>query len=146
MAHVFGGEIAQVHVGDAATIDVGDGQAPRLGTVTNVEEVVDPDTRSVGARVEVDNPDGVLKRQMYVQVQIQSHEQYRGLLIPVSAVLRDDENLPFVYVLVADGSYARRSVTLGARVGDRFVIPQGLQSGDKAVVDGGIFLRFIQTQ
>lgn len=146
MAQVFGAEIAQVHVGDAATVDPGEGAAPLTGTVTNVAPVVDPDTRSVGARVEVDNPDGVLKRQMYVQVHIQSHQQYRGLLIPVSAVLRDDENLPFVYVLAADGSYARRSVTLGGRVDERVVIPQGLQPGDKAVVDGGIFLHFIQTQ
>src|SRR6185437_12397984 len=146
MAQVFGDEIAQVHVGDAATIDAGDGLAPLAGTVTNVAAVVDPDTRSVAARVQVDNPDGVLKKQMYVQVHIQSRQPYRGLLIPVSAVLRDDENLPFVYVLAADGSYARRSVTLGARVGDRYVIPQGLQPRDQVVVDGSIFLRFMQTQ
>jgi cobalt-zinc-cadmium efflux system membrane fusion protein len=146
MAQVFGPEVAQVHVGDAATVDVGDGQAPLVGSVTNVAAVVDPDTRSVGARVQVDNPHGVLKRQMYAQVHLQSHAQYRGLLLPVSAVLRDDENLPFVYVLAPDGSYARRSVTLGARVDQRFVIPQGLAPGDQVVVDGAIFLRFIQTQ
>ena len=38
-----------------------------------------------------------------------------GLLVPVSAVLRDDENLPFVYVALPDGSFARRHVTLGYR-------------------------------
>jgi cobalt-zinc-cadmium efflux system membrane fusion protein len=83
---------------------------------------------------------------MYVQVRIQSHEQRQGLLIPVSAVLRNDDNLPFVYVVAADGSYARRSVTLGTRVGNRVAIPQGLHPGDKVVVDGSIFLNFIQTQ
>ena len=83
---------------------------------------------------------------MYVQVQIQSRQPHRGLLIPVAAVLRNDENLPFVYVLAADGSYARRSVTLGARVSDRYLIRQGLQTGDKVVVDGSIFLNFIETQ
>jgi cobalt-zinc-cadmium efflux system membrane fusion protein len=64
----------------------------------------------------------------------------------VSAVLRNDENLPYVYVVATDGSYARRSVTLGKRVGNRVVIPQGLQTGDKVVVDGSIFLNFIETQ
>jgi cobalt-zinc-cadmium efflux system membrane fusion protein len=83
---------------------------------------------------------------MYVQVHIQSREQRRGLLIPVSALLRDDENLPFVYLLAPDGSYARRSVSLGDRVDERVVIPQGLQPGDKLVVDGSLFLRFMQTQ
>ncbi len=60
--------------------------------------------------------------------------------------MRDDENLPFVYVVAADGGYAQRSVTLGPRVGDRFVIPKGLRAGDQVVVDGAIFLQFIQTQ
>ena len=146
MAQVFGVDLARVRVGDTATVNTGDGDAPLTGKVTNVGAVVDPDTRSVGARVQVANPDGLLKRQMYVQVQIQSHQQYRGLLIPVSAVLRNDENLPYVYVVATDGSYARRSITLGGRVGNSFVIPQGLRTGDKVVVDGAIFLNFIETQ
>src|SRR6185312_14374398 len=146
MAQLFGGDLAQVHVGDTATVDTNDGSAPLTGTVTNVGPVVDPDTRSVSARVQVYNPDGILKQGMYVQARIQSHRQYRGLLIPVSAVLRNDENLPYVYVVDPDGSYARRSVTLGGRVGNRVVISQGLQTGDKVVVDGSIFLQFIQSQ
>ncbi|HEX3844947.1 MAG TPA: efflux RND transporter periplasmic adaptor subunit [Steroidobacteraceae bacterium] len=146
MAQVFGADLAQVRAGDAATINVGDGSTQLTGTVTNVGAVVDPDTRSVSVRVQVANPEDVLKQQMYVQVQIQSSQPYRGLLIPVSAVLRNDENLPYVYVVAADGSYARQPVTLGARVGSRFVIPQGLHTGDKVVVDGNIFLNFIETQ
>jgi cobalt-zinc-cadmium efflux system membrane fusion protein len=146
MAQVFGVDLAQVHAGDSATISVDDGSKQLTGTVTNVGAVVDPDTRSVSARVQVANPEGVLKQQMYVQVRIQSRQQYRGLLLPVSAVLRNDENLPYVYVLAADGSYARRSVTLGTRIGNRVVITQGLRAGDRVVVDGSIFLNFIETQ
>ncbi|HEX5459326.1 MAG TPA: efflux RND transporter periplasmic adaptor subunit [Steroidobacteraceae bacterium] len=146
MAQIFGADVGRVHAGDAATIDTGDGGAPLAGTVTNVGAVVDPDTRSVTARVQVDNPDGALKRQMYVRVKIQSRQPHRGVLIPVSAVLRNDENRPYVYVTAANGGYARRSVTLGERVGNRFVIPAGLQAGDKIVVDGSIFLNFIETQ
>lgn len=146
MAQVFGADLAQVHAGDAATINIGETGTQLTGTVTNVGAVVDPDTRSVIARVQVANPQNVLKQQMYVQVQIQSSQEHRGLLIPVSGVLRNDENLPYVYVLAPDGSYARRSVTLGSRVGNRFVITQGLRAGDRVVVDGSIFLNFIETQ
>ena len=146
MAQVFGGDVARVRTGDTANIDTGDGAKPMRGVVSNVGAVVDPDTRSVNARISVDNPDGALKKQMYVSVRIQSHEQFEGLLIPVSAVLRDDENLPFVYVEAKDGGYARRPVTLGARTGDSYVITQGLHAGDTVVVDGSIFLNFIQSQ
>ncbi|WHZ20685.1 MAG: hypothetical protein OJF55_002834 [Rhodanobacteraceae bacterium] len=146
MAQVFGDDATRVRDGDAATVITGDGGKPVDGTITNVGAVVDPDTRSVQARVSVDNADGALKKQMYVTVRIRSHDEHQGLLVPVSAVLRDDENLPFVYVVDADGSYARRPVTLGARVDDRYVIPEGLHAGDKVVVDGSIFLQFIQSQ
>ena len=94
MAQVFGADVARVHVGDEATIDSGDGAAPLAGTVTNVGAVVDPDTRSVTARIQVDNPDGILKTTDVRQARIESHQEYSGLLIPVSAVLRDDEESP----------------------------------------------------
>lgn len=146
VAGIFGADINQVRVGDPADVESGDSVAPLAGTVTNVGTVVNPDTRAVNARVVVANPGGLLKNQMYVEVRIRSRAARTGLLIPVAAVLRDDENLPFVYIESADGSYARRSVTLGTRIAGRFVIPEGLHKGDRVVVDGGIFLRFIQTQ
>lgn len=146
MAQVFGDDIARVATGDPASIRSGDGDKPVTGTVTNVASVVDSATRAVNARIEVNNADGLLRQQMYVTVRIRSRSEYTGLLIPVDAVLRNDENLPFVYVVDRDGSYARRQVELGTRVGNRDVIPAGLHAGDRVVVDGSIFLNFIQSQ
>lgn len=146
MAQLFGNDVGSIHPGDSADVTGGSGDRSLPGKITNVSAEVDPDTQSVLARVVVSNPGDVLKKQMYVGVHIRSADAYTGLLVPVAAVLRDDENLPFVYVVQPDGSYARRHVTLGYRDGDRIVIAQGLHVGDKIVVDGGIFLRFIQTQ
>jgi cobalt-zinc-cadmium efflux system membrane fusion protein len=64
----------------------------------------------------------------------------------VSAVLRDDVNLPFVYTAQPDGSFARQHVTLGIRTGDQYDIADGLKAGDQVVDDGGIFLQFMQSQ
>jgi cobalt-zinc-cadmium efflux system membrane fusion protein len=64
----------------------------------------------------------------------------------VSALLRDDENLPFVYVAQSDGSFARRHITVGYRDGDRYEIASGLRAGDEIVVAGGIFVQFMQSQ
>ncbi|HEY6456396.1 MAG TPA: efflux RND transporter periplasmic adaptor subunit [Steroidobacteraceae bacterium] len=145
-AQIFGSDVTAVHIGDAAEIET-DAAATHLpGTVTNISALVNPDTRSVIARVTVPNTALLLKKQMYVRVLIHSQNPESGVLIPVSAVLRDDENLPFVYLEQSDGSFARRHVTLGYRDGDRYEIPTGLKSGEKLVVEGGIFVRFIQTQ
>jgi len=143
---LFGADLAAVKVGDPAEVDPGDGTQPLAGKVTYLAAEVDPDTRSVLARVQVDNPDGLLKKQMYVSVRIRSSKPETGLRIPVEAILRDDDNLPFVYVAQPDGSFARRHVTLGYRSDNQYVITDGLHPGDRVVVDGGIFVRFMQTQ
>jgi cobalt-zinc-cadmium efflux system membrane fusion protein len=83
---------------------------------------------------------------MYVRVRIRSRQAERGLLVPVSAVLRDDENLPFVYVAQRDGSFARRRVTLGYRAGDRYQVSAGLKAGEQVVAQGGLFVQFMQSQ
>jgi membrane fusion protein, heavy metal efflux system len=145
-AQIFGSDVASVRIGDTAEV-VSDIASEHLqGTVTNVSALVDPDTRSVIARVVVPNTSDILKKQMYVRVLIRSQHEGTGLLIPVSAVLRDDENLPFVYLAQSDGSFARRHVTLGYRDGERYEILSGLKSGEQVVVAGGIFVRFIQSQ
>lgn len=144
MAQLTIAEAAAVRVGDPATVDAG--QPALAGRVDNIGAVVDPDTRAVPARVLVDNRQGQLKKQMYVRVRIQSRQPDSGLLVPVSAILRDEENLPFVYVAAADGSFARRRVTLGDRAGDRYPVSEGLTSGEQVVVDGGLFVQFMQNQ
>ena len=144
MAQVFGPEMNAVKIGDSAKVTVGSGTFS--GTVANIIPEVDADTRSMKARVVVDNPSGLLKRQMYVHVLIQSRQQSSGLLVPDSAVLHDDENLPFVYVTQGDGSFARRHVSLGERVGDRYLVTEGLRAGDQVAVDGALFVQFMQNQ
>ncbi|MGH8042052.1 MAG: efflux RND transporter periplasmic adaptor subunit [Rudaea sp.] len=144
MAQVFGDDVGRVKMGDSAEVNVG--TTLLRGTVTNIATEVDPATRAVAARVSVDNPHGTLRKQMYVPVTIVARHESSGLLIPVAAILRDDENLPFVYVEQADGSFARRHVTPGYRDGDRYQINDGLHAGEKIVAEGGIFLRFIETQ
>jgi cobalt-zinc-cadmium efflux system membrane fusion protein len=145
MVQLFGTDAAAVKVGDHATITTGISRN-LAGTVDNIAALVNPDTRAVLARVVVNNPGELLKKQMYVQVGLESRQENDGLLAPVSAILRDDENLPFVYAAQPDGSFARRHVTLGNRIGDRYAISDGLKSGDRIVMNGGLFMQFMQSQ
>jgi cobalt-zinc-cadmium efflux system membrane fusion protein len=144
MAHVFDTDLGAVHLGDIARV-TGAGKTLN-GRVDNIAAEVDPNTRSVAVRIVVDNPGEFLKRQMYVAVSIEDRQQTRGLLVPVSAVLHDDENLPYVYTQQADGSFARAHVDLGYRSGDRYNIVGGLRPGQRVVTDGGLFLQFMQQQ
>ncbi len=146
MTQVFGSDLTAVSVGDSAEVKTGISTNDFSGKVDNISALVNPDTRAVLVRVVVENPKEFLKKQMYVRVRVQASEESSGLLVPVSAILRDDENLPFVYVAQSDGSFARRHVTLGYRTGDQNDIAEGLQGGEQIVVDGGLFVQFMQNQ
>jgi membrane fusion protein, heavy metal efflux system len=146
MANLFESDLAYVEKGDPAEIVTVAAPSNLPGTVDYISAIVDPNTRSIGVRVLAKNPKEILKKQMYVRVLIHSRREKTASLVPVSAVLRDDENLPFVYLANADGSYSRRRITLGSRVGDRYETTAGLASGNQVVVEGGLFLQFMQTQ
>jgi cobalt-zinc-cadmium efflux system membrane fusion protein len=146
MAQIFGADLESVSLGDSAQIITGTQAKTQSGRVDNIGALVDPDTRSVNVRIVADNPDAVLKKGMYVHVVIQGNRESTGLLVPVSSILRDDENLPFVYVAQPDNSFARRHVSLGHRIGDRYVIDDGVKAGDQVVIEGGLFVQFMQNQ
>jgi membrane fusion protein, heavy metal efflux system len=146
LAQIAPSDLSAVANHDAATIDPGNGTGPFHGTIENIAASVDPNTRGVVARIVTPNPGDLLKKQMYVDVSIESGRVDSGLLVPVSAVLRDDENLPFVYVALPDGSFARRHVTLGYRDSQNDDVTSGLASGDRIVSNGALFLQFMQSQ
>ena len=145
-ANLFESDLASMQIGDAAEVITGASPTNLLGTVDYISAIVDTNTRSIGVRVVATNANEVLKKQMYVRVRLHSRREETGLLAPVSAVLRDDEDLPFAYLANPDGSFSRRRVTLGGRVDERYEIKDGLKAGDQVVVEGGLFLQFLQAQ
>jgi cobalt-zinc-cadmium efflux system membrane fusion protein len=146
MANVFEHDLPDVAIGDPADIHPTAGDMTFHGMVDYIGALVNPDTRATAVRIVTGNPGGGLKRDMYVQITIRSRHARQGLLVPVSAVLRDAENLPFVFVTQPDSSYARRNVQLGTRVGDQFEVTGGVVAGDRVITEGGLFLQFAENQ
>ncbi len=146
MADVFESSLPDVAVGDPAEITTGGAREPMAGTVDYISALVDPNTRAISVRIVAQNPGDSLKKDMYVRVRIRSKRDTTGFLLPASAVLRNDENLPFVYVQNHDGSFARRPVTLGAQLEQRYEIREGLTAGESVAVEGGLFMQFAESQ
>lgn len=146
MGNVFEQDLPDVAVGDVADVQPTGGERVFHGRVDYVGALVDPETRATAVRVVTENPGEGLKKDMYVRVAIHSRHARRGLLVPTSSVLRDDQNLPFVFLVKPDSSFERRTVRLGSRVGDRFEIASGLAAGDRVVTEGALFLQFAENQ
>jgi cobalt-zinc-cadmium efflux system membrane fusion protein len=146
IANVFESDLAAVRKGASANIITDAGKYPIPGIVDNVADLVDPNTKATAVRIVAQNPSGLLKRDMFVRVEIQADAQQSGFVVPTSAVLRNEENLPFVFVALPSGGFNRRQITLGPRVGDGYQVLSGLAAGDKVVTEGALFLQFAESQ
>jgi cobalt-zinc-cadmium efflux system membrane fusion protein len=146
MGNVFERDLPDVAVGDPADVEPTGGERTFHGQVDYVGALVAPDTRATAVRIVTDNAGEGLKKDMYVRVAIHSRHARPGLLLPTSAVLRDEQNLPFVFLVKPDSSFERRFVGLGSRVEDRFEITTGLAAGDRVITEGGLFLQFAENQ
>ena len=109
-----------------------------VGRITNVADLVDPQTRTVKVQGAVDNPGRRLKAEMFITAELRTPAA-GGLLVPPRAVyLRGNQN--FVFVDAGGGRYVRRPVQIGPQRGGQQLVRDGLKAGDKVVVDGNLLL------
>jgi cobalt-zinc-cadmium efflux system membrane fusion protein len=146
MASVFESDLPDVHAGEDVEILTDASPSPLHARVDYVAALVDPASKATQVRIVAPNPGRLLKRDMFVRVRIHSSREHSGMLLPPSAIMRDDENLPFVFVAQANGGYVRRRVTLGGRAGEQYEILAGLSTGERVVADGALFIQFAESQ
>ena len=99
--------------GDQVTIQTDAYPDTFHGRISYVAAALDPTTRTLTARIETQNPGGKLKKDMYVTTIVQAGKIQNVIAVPDSAVLRDNENQPFVYAEVSANQFGRRPVTIG---------------------------------
>ena len=142
LVNVYQNDIANVHVGEDVAIDDETYPGVVRGKIQYVAPALDPTTRTLQARIEASNPGERLKKDMYVTAEVHAGVIPNALLVPDAAVLRDTENMPYVYMQTGASQFARRMVTLGESQSGKTQILNGLQAGDKIVGDGSLFLQF----
>ena len=107
------------------------------GTLDEILPQVNPGTRTLQARFEVDNRAGRLTPGMLLRLQVAGPTRSR-LVVPAEALVRTGTRT-LVIVRRRDGAFEPREVRLGADLGDRVEVSSGLEDGD-AVVASGQFL------
>jgi cobalt-zinc-cadmium efflux system membrane fusion protein len=142
LVNVYEKDLANVRVGDTVAIQSDSYPEVFHGKISYVAPALDPNTRTAQARIVTPNPGQRLKKDMYVTATVNAGSIPNALAVPDAAVLRDTENLPFVYVETGADHFARRQVKLGLSQAGRTQITDGLKPGEHVVDDGGIFLQF----
>ncbi len=108
------------------------------GTLAYLSQVLDQNTRSATARVELANPDGLLKPGMMARVEARGISR-GSVSVPGSALLARRDQF-FVFVKMADGSFAEREVKIAEHHGQNVTLLTGLEVGEEVVVEGAILL------
>ncbi|SKA34854.1 membrane fusion protein, cobalt-zinc-cadmium efflux system [Enhydrobacter aerosaccus] len=139
-ASLYERDLAGVAVGAAATVRLGAYPGRRFdGTVTYIGNILDKETRTAMARIEVANPDGLLKPGLFANVEIARPGRRAVLRVPEEAVLLLQGQMT---VFVAEGEgFVPRPVEIASRGGGWIVVRSGLEAGDRVVVDGAYALK-----
>lgn len=111
------------------------------GTLSYVGQVVDSLTRTVKARVVVENPGHRLRPGMFATATIRGLSAGAAVAVPAAAVQRIDERT-VVFVPDTRGGYRVRDVVTGGQAGDGLVLVlDGLQAGERVVSEGSFYLK-----
>jgi cobalt-zinc-cadmium efflux system membrane fusion protein len=142
LVNVYQKDLPYVRVGDSVAIQTDTYPEVFHGRISYVAASLDPSTRTLQARIETNNPDAKLKKDMYVVATVNAGTIPNAIALPDAAVLRDSENQPFVYAAASANQFGRRSVTLGESLNGKTEIISGLKPGDQVVGNGSLFLQF----
>jgi cobalt-zinc-cadmium efflux system membrane fusion protein len=142
LVNVYQKDLPFVRVGDSVTIQTDTYPEAFHGRISYVAASLDPSTRTLQARIDTNNPGEKLKKDMYVVATVNGGAIPNAIALPDAAILRDNENQPFVYAATSSNEFGRRPVTVGESSNGQTQITSGLKAGDEVVGDGSLFLQF----
>lgn len=137
-AEIYEYELSYINVDDDVEIGVSSYPADKFtGKIKYIYPYVNPTTRTIKVRIELDNPDYKLKIDMYANVLLKKEISVK-LAVPTEAVM-DSGKRQIVFVDKGNGLFEPREVTLGGKFDHYYEVVDGL-SKDETVVTSGNFL------
>lgn len=109
-----------------------------FGTLSFVSAIVNPETRTVLARMDLPNPDRRFKPSMLATMTLQDLAETQ-MVVPDTAVVREN-NQEYVFLQIGPNSFVLHKVELGSEYGSVRVVTSGLQKDDNIVLDGAFHL------
>ena len=114
---------------------------PQEGTLKFSEVTVDPSTGSFILRMVFPNPKHTLLPGMYVRAVVQEGVVDRAILVPQQGVSRDPKGNPVALIVDGSGKVEQRMITVARAIGDRWLVSEGLNPGDRLIVEGSQKIR-----
>ena len=110
------------------------------GRITTIGLTVDPNTRRVLVRSEIQDPRHELWAGMFATFVIQTGDPVRSLALPLAGVAREGDGTMVVWVTTDGRRFTKRTVKIGLQYDGYHQILEGLQPGEVVATDGALFL------
>ena len=107
-------------------------------TANYIAPTIDPETHALLIRCDVDNPDGLLRPDMYVSARLKTGEA-EAVIVPQSAIVRVRE-MRYAIIKTGKDAYRRFAIKGYDMDGKRFAVTEGLEPGMKVLTDGAVLL------
>jgi multidrug efflux system membrane fusion protein len=105
------------------------------GSLTTIDNQIDPTTGTLKLRATFDNQDSALFPNQFVNVSLLVEQKHGVTLIPAAAIQRNSSSA-YVYVVKADSTVTVRTITIGTTEGDDSEVTSGLSPGEVVVTTG----------
>lgn len=130
-------EVHNIRIGQTAKVKISSLDKSCEGEIIEVGSAADPASRAFSLKIEIENPNLLIRPGMIAEVAVLSGTEEEYLTVPVAAIQHDFNNQSFIYVVDTLKNMAfRRSISLGKLINDRIGITSGLTENELVVTGG----------
>ncbi|HKM84557.1 MAG TPA: efflux RND transporter periplasmic adaptor subunit [Candidatus Acidoferrum sp.] len=136
LCDVYENDLANVHIGESAEIRLNAYPDKTLsGRISNIGPILDPNIRTAKVRVEVANPDLLMRVGMFVSATFRGQKKEKRAAVPSDAILHLHDR-DWVYVPAGDKKFRRVEVKAGVSLPDKMQeIRTGIEPGQQVVTN-----------
>ena len=129
-------EIGKISKGQTANVSISTINQELTGKIAIINPMADAATKSYSVKIQLVNSQGKILPGMIAETKISTGQSVAAITVPTKAVIRDADDVTYVYVASVDNKVVRKRITASGLKGDDVVISDGLQSGDRVVITG----------
>ncbi|HTL80588.1 MAG TPA: efflux RND transporter periplasmic adaptor subunit [Bacteroidia bacterium] len=138
LADVYESDLAKISLGEEVEVTtLAYSDKIFKGTISQVGNLLDPESKTMKIRVALDNPDGLLKPEMFAVVNVHVGTPVKKVSVSSKALIFDN-NRYYMMVKKSDGIFEKRVVQPGTKHGDQIFVEDGLKDGEIVITEGSL--------
>lgn len=135
-ASISEGDISKLSIGSNAAVIIAAIQDTLIGTISIINPQADLQSKTYSVKIRIANSKGQLMPGMISEIMVATGKKMGAITIPLEAVVRDADDITYVFVVNSDMRAVRKRITLGGLSDSEVIVTSGLQVGESIIIKG----------